>query len=214
MNSTALIASLLCVSVVYAQTIFLEEDFSTESLSAGWTRTSLGTPTAGWEFGSSLQIAGFPIPSHGSYAACNDNLHDNAIGTANDAYDDRLRTPLLNLSGATSVVVEFDYFNISDASGNGAFIVSTTGGATWSFTFMLSEVGVWEHFQWELLSWSANTMIGFRYMDGGTSAFGLAIENLVIYQPESNQAGLNRPYTSSQMPLSGGFIGGEIHNYG
>jgi hypothetical protein len=210
------LALLCCVSFsLFSQTIFIEEDFSAGMLPAGWTRSSASLPSAGWEFGTALGSSGFDIPSFdGGYAACNDDLHDNAAGTGNLATSDVLMSPVLGLAGASMVILEFDYYAETDASGSSKVQSSIDGGATWSFTFFLSETGSWRHFYFALPSFGANSRIRFVYEDGGVRAKGVAIDNIRLYEPAPLEGEIERPFTSGQMPQFGGRVGGKFRSLG
>ena len=109
------------------QTIYLSEDFSAGSLPSGWTVFNQQSPCIGWEFGDSLESAGFPILPHGMYAAVNDNRYDNAAGTANLANWCYLYSPIIDCSVADSLRLEFDYFIPPDIDGRANVALSNGG---------------------------------------------------------------------------------------
>jgi len=96
------------------QTLVLSEDFEGTIPPTGWSR-SQNTPSVGWVFGTDLGSQFFAIPSHSTYAASNDDANDDNTTNLNLADQDRLISPVLDLTpyASTGVILEFESGDVS-----------------------------------------------------------------------------------------------------
>ena len=163
-------------------TVILAEDFESPLPPAGWTRTQ-EVPSVGWEFGTDLGSAFFPIPAHTRYAASNDDANDDNTTNKNNASADRLITPVLNLSsfGGNAIRLTFAYVQSGDYGSVGTVEVSLNGGAFAQIAQVPSTA------QWSTQSVSldayagqSNVRVAFRHNDGGGWADGFAIDDVQI----------------------------------
>jgi hypothetical protein len=175
--------------VVSAQTTFFSQDFETGTsvaLPSGWTQITMATDT-GWKVGNNatLQSNSFLIPAHTRFACTNDD-HCNC-----NKSNDLLKTPAINLSTATGAFLSVDVFynqgTYQGANELATIEVSTNSGTSWTVVDTLTGNSGWNTSLVNLNAYAGNAsvMIGFRYNDGGGWLFGLAIDNVKVYQPNS-----------------------------
>ena len=182
------------IGTIKAQTIIYSEDMESttgSTLPMSWTQTTLATD-GGWKSGitavtGGLNSAYFPIPAHTRYLATNDDVCN--CNKSNDF----LNSAPFSLSNSTYPQISFDLFffhNSYDPSGtifteSGTLEVSTNGGITWTVLSTLSGATVWHKVTADLTPYAGttNVMLGFRYNDGGGWAFGMAIDNVVVFEP-------------------------------
>ena len=165
-----------------AATVILTEDFESPLPPTGWTRTQ-EVPSVGWEFGTDLGSAFFPIPAHTRYAASNDDAHDDSNHTQNNASADRLITPVLNLSGynGQAVSLKFAYLQPGTYGSIGTVEVSLNGGAFVQIAQVPSSAQ-WSTQNLSLTAYAglSNVRVAFRHNDGGNWADGFAIDDMLI----------------------------------
>lgn len=170
---------------VFAQTVVLEENFEGGALPADWQISTAATD-GGWLFGTAGQLGSqyWAFEDNGSLvAATNDD------GCNCDKSEDYLITPALDFSDLTSPVLTFDlvfgglaYQGITEAASVEA---STDGGTTWEVVETLTGSGgvSWTDASIALGAYAGNPSvhIAFRYNDGGSWLYGLAIDNVKIF---------------------------------
>ncbi|MFZ7115382.1 MAG: T9SS type A sorting domain-containing protein [Bacteroidota bacterium] len=215
MKKALLFLSLLHFTNCFSQTILLSENFSSGTLPLNWITYNTQTPSVGWEFGTSLGSTGFNIPPYGTYAACNDDKYDNATGTANLCEKSFLISPVVNCSGTDSLTISFDYVASQNLNGDCA-IEFSSNGTTFNYAYGLSESNSWTHYQINLPSAfrTANFRFRFYYSDNNTKASGLAVTNIVLYDPPSVDLEITRSFHSDIMPTQNAFTGYRIKNNG
>ncbi len=174
-----------------AQTTYFSQDFESGSMPAGWT------PAGTWTVGDAAtsSSANFPIPAHTYFAVVNDDASQNAANA-----NARLRTPVINLSAATTVYLKFDVFfaglsynNITETAN---IDYSTDGGTTWTTsTIVVPTSGTgWNTVAANMsaqLAGQSNVKIGFRYHDGNDWLYGCAVDNVTLFEPAANDAALS-----------------------
>ena len=199
-----------------AQTTLLFEDFSTGTLSASWSINNTLSPTVGWEFGTALESAGFNIPPYGTYAACNDDKYDNTAGTANLCEKSYLVSPIINCLGSDSLTISFDYYCEQDANGDGAVEFSSNGGSSYNFMFGLNESNSWAHFRLSIPTAFVTSAFRFRfaYSDNNSKATGLAVTNILLFDPPSFDLSIVKCFHSDIMPTQNAFTGYRVKNNG
>lgn len=203
---------------LFSQT-YLNESFE-NGFPSGWTQSTLATD-GGWNWGNATSLSStyFPIPTHTNFVATNDD------DCNCDKSADRLETPVLNLSNATSVFLKFDAF-YAEGSYNNVFedfdiVVSIDGGMTWSASVydVPDDPNAWKTYIVDLSTYVAgqsNVKIGFLYNDGGDWLYGAAIDNVVIYTPASYDVGVTAETMPDYLQLSNApfTITGVFTNYG
>ncbi|MFZ4400496.1 MAG: T9SS type A sorting domain-containing protein [Bacteroidales bacterium] len=181
---------LIAVGITNAQTVVFSETFETTTgiaLPTGWVKTQpASNTTSGWKSGTALGNTGCPIPAHTRYVAVNDDATQVASQDPNvDNSNDLLRTPSINFSSTVAPYLTFDLSFAEAAPGYGKIEVSTNGGSTWTIveTLPLQSTSVaWSTHTTSLAAYAgmANIMVGFRYSDGGTWGYCMAVDNVKI----------------------------------
>ncbi len=192
---------------VFAQTILLEETFSSTSQSGFpdlWSQSTLSND-GGWLIGtsSSLQSQWWGIAPHGTFVATNDDACD-----CNKS-EDYLITPPLNFSNLDNAILSFaGYFSgqaFEGSTDRATIEYSLDGGNSWVVLTEITGNGnadntVWENHNVnlsELLTYN-NVLLAFHYDDDGGWMFGWAIDDVVIYEP----VGLNAEMTLLTFPTN------------
>ncbi|MFK7785996.1 MAG: T9SS type A sorting domain-containing protein [Crocinitomicaceae bacterium] len=194
---------LLCGSLLIAGSAFsqvLSEDFEagTPALPTGWTTSAA---TAGGEFytgdaAAANAAAYWPINGGTNFAMANDDVCNCDMSNAT------LTSPAMDLTGLSSVVLEYDF--IDDMSYGPSVPheveVSVDGGVTWANVYTHNTTNQGN------LDWAGNIVsldaalsgvsnltachVRWIYNDDGTWATGLAIDNVVVKEPAQNDASL------------------------
>ena len=197
----------LSFNSVFAQTILLEETFSSTSQSGLpdlWSQSTLSND-GGWLIGtsSSLQSQWWGIAPHGTFVATNDDACD-----CNKS-EDYLITPPLNFSNLDNAILSFaGYFSgqaFEGSTDRATIEYSLDGGDSWVVLTEIAGNGnadntVWENHNVnlsELLTYN-NVLLAFHYDDDGGWMFGWAIDDVVIYEP----VGLNAEMTLLTFPTN------------
>jgi polyhydroxybutyrate depolymerase len=203
----ALFLSFLSFNSVFAQTILLEENFSSTSqsgLPVFWSQSTLSND-GGWLSGTSntLQSQWWGIDPHGTFVATNDDACD-----CNKS-EDYLITPPLNFTDLDNAILSFAGFFSGQAfegsTDRATIEYSLNGGDSW---IVLTEIPgngnadntVWENHNVnlsELLTYN-DVLLAFHYDDDGGWMFGWAIDDVVIYEP----VGLNAEMTLLTFPTN------------
>jgi len=177
-----LFLAMICSVGLSAQTTLLSEDFESGVLPPGWVRTQ-NFPSVGWQIGSTLGSTNFPIPPHTTYAASNDDAHDNSAATQNLADLDYLITPPMNFSpfSSTGVVLEFEYIQPGNFGSTGSIEISINSGA-WIVIEQLPHTTTWQRYTVDLSAFApfSNIRVGFHHDDSNQRAEGFGIDDVVI----------------------------------
>ena len=195
------------VNSVFAQTILLDEDFSSttqDGLPELWSQYTL-SDDGGWLDGMSndLQSEWWGIAPHGTFVATNDDACD-----CNKS-EDYLITPPLNFGDMNNAILSFaSFFSGETFQGNtdrATIEYSLDGGDSWMVLTEINGNGnadntVWENHSInlsEILSYN-DVLLAFHYDDDGGWMFGWAIDDVVIYEP----FGLNAEMTLLTFPTN------------
>jgi hypothetical protein len=181
---------LLFACGISAQTVLIDQDFESGSLPMDWS-LSQNENSVGWEFGdsgdlSSLYVA---IPEHTSFAASNDDEHDDQTATMNIATEDRLITPSMDLSSVTTAILTFSTFNPEAYGSNGTVEVSTDGGDNWSMVFDIPEnADQWVEYNVNLEDYvgESEVWVAFRHNDNSAWASAVAVDDVQVFVPEAD----------------------------
>lgn len=222
-SATVILLIFVGFNFLNAQTVILSEDFEGISAGstppAGWTR-SQATPSVGFEFGVSSSLASqyFPVPANTQFACSNDDRYDNQAATQNNASEDRLITPPMDLTpfATTGIDVTFDAFNPAQYGSSGSVEVSTDGGQTWTSIGTLPASSQWASYIYGLSAYtnSTNVLVAFRHNDGGGWADGLAIDNVVVKSQPALDAELSTIQMDDYELVGAKTIRGTITNRG
>lgn len=166
------------LGVVQNDTV-LFENFEGGNLPGGWALTHAGSSSDDFQFGTAAMLSspGWTIPNNGNgslIAATNDDA------CACDKSQDRLITPLLNLSMTSNVSLNMRYFYDGPLFEAG-FRLSTDGGATWSGIYTISPSSTWASSTYNLsgpLSGQSQVRIAFEFSDVFNQGGGFAVDDI------------------------------------
>ena len=193
-----LIFLLFCFLGDLSAQIVFSEDFNGNGIPADWQMTTLATD-GGWNFGtaSSISSGAFPIPNNGTNIA---GTNDDACNC--DKSQDYLITPFLDFSGSSSgLFLAFDiYFGKLTYQGatESAYVeISLDSAATWTVLENLGGTHSWETYTFDISAYQGmeNVLIAFHYNDGGGWTYGMAIDDVVIYEPLALDAEMAELYS-------------------
>ncbi len=175
----------------FGQVVFTENFES--GLPATWSQVTSATD-GGWKNGtaSSLSSTDWSISTSNStkIMATNDD------GCNCNKSNDRLISPVIDLSGYTNLALSTDiFFNMGTYQGNtevGTIEISADGGTTWTILSTLSQVLEWHTDIIDISSYAGNNnvKISYKYSDATGWLFGFGIDNVKIFQPNANDAKL------------------------
>ena len=169
----------------------IDEDFS-DGIPSGWTQVTY-SGDGFWEFCDECGES-YPPPGDGKYAMANSDLNNTLV------FDVGLFTPAMDLSGETSVVMDYDR-NFQDYAGDGEIEIRTYSGTTSN----LEEVLDWKttddpyaggHFTYTFdpsgyLDPGAVYVEFWYSTNGGTYAWGFSIDNVEINVGSKSTRSLN-----------------------
>ena len=187
------------IGTTNAQTYFSQDFEGTTgtAIPAGWAKTQpVANTTSGWMSGTALGSTYYGIPAHTRYVAVNDDITQSAGTDPNvDNSNDFLTTPVINLSASTFPVLTFDllyYAATNPVSEVGTVELSINGGTTWTVVSTLTGSGAWQSTGASLTAAAgqSNVMIGFRYNDGGSWMYGMAVDNVVVMEAPAKEVAL------------------------
>ncbi|NBC17689.1 MAG: choice-of-anchor D domain-containing protein [Bacteroidetes bacterium] len=180
----------------------LDEDFEGGVLPSGWTRTQ-DSGADGWLIGDDLSSFFFNIPPNTIYAASNDDACNC------DSDNDYLITPSLDLSGVSSVELEFDSFYNGSFSQLAFVEVSLDGGTTWQVVEQMTASSEWTRESIDLSAFAgeSDVLVGFHADDAGVWASGWAVDDVLVQSPlewitEAPTSGSVAPGASEDVTLS------------
>ncbi|MFH1319039.1 MAG: T9SS type A sorting domain-containing protein [Bacteroidota bacterium] len=220
MKKILLSASMLLLTAnfcVNAQTTILSEDFegvSPPALPAGWSTSTIGTD-GGFYTGdyNDANAAGYwPVPDHTQFVMTNDDVCDC------DKSLDYLTLPTFNFTGYSAVVLSFAGYDDGTYGGNPSTIELNINGAGWNVIYTFTQLAAWQDIT-VLLSGTDNTpniQVRFHYDDNGAWATGLAIDDVLIYEPVDRDASVTSIDINDYVLLGSGpqTVTGELTNYG
>jgi hypothetical protein len=191
---------LLCGSLLLATGAFsqvLTENFEglAGALPSGWVSASSTATTAGnWKTGNAATAnsAGFwPVPAHTDFAQVNDDACNCDLSAA------YLVTPVMNFTGLSSVVLQYNFVDDLSYGGNPHLVeVTTNGGSTWTNVYTHAPTAANLNWLENVVALGAATdnaaavQVRFKYDDAGAWATGLAIDDVVVKVPLMNDAKL------------------------
>jgi len=201
----------------FGQTI-LTQNFATATppaMPTGWVNTHTGAGGHGWET-SSVDVSLYfstatADAAHGTFAVVNDFASPN-----NDPAF--MTSPTFSLAGATGAYLSFDY-NFDEAYTTGtpakyehAWVdLSTDGGTTWTTidTIHYITTDAWASAYISLAAYSgdANCQLRFGYTDNGGDLLGVAIDNISVFVPATNDIALTSLDQVAGTPSSWGIAG-------
>lgn len=213
-----LLAALLTTSAS-AQTIYMSENFSSETLPAGWSNDSLGLPsTLLWSFTDDFQrytdyiaISATPQGFDSSMA-----IFDSDQGSVNDATDElaSLTTSDIDVSAATSVYLNMDE-QYRPLAGPGSFgssrriEMSADGGSTWT-TVIYDSTGLGYpdpvRSTYDLSAAAGVSNLRIRFTWTGSWDWWWAIDNIEVSSSPVGVIELNQSNVSVYPTLTNGLV--------
>jgi len=148
--------------------LFPPKDWQMTTNSIGWFATNDGSSSS------------WPVPSHDSQYAC-----DNDDAANGDGSVDYLITPPLDLRESEGYSLKFESF-YNGGFGQLAFVeYSLDAGATWEVLHTLSAATTWVDLEIDLSAYSGLTgpsaiWLAFHADDGGAWASGWAVDNVEV----------------------------------
>ena len=179
-------------SICLTGQVIFEESFDSGNLDPEWEIVTMATD-GGWNVGNTSQLSSqfFPILDNGSasFIATNDD------GCDCNKLNDRLITPLIDLTGLDIVLLSYDlYYNHSALMGSQerASVSISTDKVSWTKLKDLTAVERWQN---ELINLSLyagqQIYIAFDYSDGGGWLYGCALDNIKVSVPNTIDAAIH-----------------------
>ena len=190
---------LLCGSLLLATGAFsqvLTEDFEglSGALPAGWVSQSTTATTGDWVTGNAAMANSasyWPVPAHGDFAQVNDDACNCNLSAA------YLISPSMDFTGLSGVVLKYKFVDDLTYGGNPHIVeVSADGGTTWNTAYTMAAGSASLTWQDNLVALGAatdgatNVKVRWKYDDAGTWATGLAVDDVEVSVPPSNNAKL------------------------
>ncbi|MEY4904334.1 MAG: hypothetical protein RLZZ292_2149, partial [Bacteroidota bacterium] len=154
------------------------------ALPAGWTQTTLATD-GGWLVGDSTTLS--------SEAFKPTNLSGNYVLTNDDKCDcnksaDRLISPKVTLPANKKAYLSADMYFFGQEYQNvgekGTIDVSIDNKATWQTVKTVNGSAGWRFDGIDLTAYAGKSIyVSFKYNDGGGWLYGMALDNVKIYEP-------------------------------
>lgn len=203
-----------------AQTV-LQEDFNSTSgtaLPASWTQVTKAT--TGWKTntGSLTFTAGWAVPAGtGRYAVVDEwNNNENNDTT-------RMVTPAFSLTGVSGAWLTYKSYFVKATYSSGSptedayILASTNGGTTWTVIDTVNaNATAWQANAVNLSAYNnaASVQIAFSYHDGkggNSKLIGLAIDDVKIYVPPTNEMAFLSATPVAGSPTAYGVAGGTLN---
>jgi PKD repeat protein len=184
--------------------IFCEdfEGVTAPALPVGWATATTGTDGGFYTGDAADANAGnfWPVGTHTQFAMTNDDVC-NCIKTG-----DYLTLPTLDFTGLSSIRMQFEYVDDRTYGGNPATVELNINNGGWNVlqTLDQSPLDPWgfANFQLSGTDNQSNIQIRFHYDDGGQWATGLAVDDVLIYEPPAYDAVLTDVVSEyTQIPL-------------
>jgi hypothetical protein len=211
------VALLLVSASLNAQQVFVNENFEAGSgttLPSGWTQTT-NASDGGFNIGSAaaLSSSAWVIPTHTNVIATNDD------GCNCDKSVDYLYSPVIDLSAATSAILSLDVF-YQDGSYQSvqedAKIEVTVDGSSYTELMDIAGSTSWRTVEIDLSSYVgyATVKLRFKYSDNGGYVYGLALDNIKVYQPAENDIAVTSINVAPYVAAGFYTVSGTVKNTG
>jgi Secretion system C-terminal sorting domain/Outer membrane protein Omp28 len=204
-NLLTLLFFFFAVMTVQSQTILFEENFD-GGIPGDWVQVTDATD-GGWKAGTAagLSSLSYPIADNGTGQMMGNN--EDACNC--DKLSDRIIMPPVDLSGVSAAVLKFNsYYQALTYQGatESAFVeASTDGGMTWDVLTELPISDTWSNDVFvSLASYVGNSQVwvSFHYSDGGGWTYGVAVDEVSIFEPNGFDIKFNT-FGTSRFQLSG-----------
>ena len=188
-KSLLTLSAVLAAGVSFSQ-IIISENFNGTTgtaIPATWTQVTSATD-GGYKSGTNtgLSSSNFAVPSLDGSRIVGTNDDGCNCNKANE----RLISPVIDLSSATSAVLDVNVFfaggTYQSITETAKIDISIDGGTTWTLLSNLTGVTTgWQDLSFSLASYlgNNNVKISFVYNDNGGWLFGFFVDNFVVRQP-------------------------------
>lgn len=177
---------------LFAQDVLLQESFES-GFPSGWSVQRADSTSDGYQWGNSgtLSSTGWTIDVGSNFLATNDD----ACNCNKSA--DRLRLPPLVLDTvAAARLAAKCYFNKGTFGGftEAAQVQASLDGTTWSTLLFLEGDADWQDVLINLQDYVGQPLVylSFLYNDGGGWSFGLAVDDVLVFEPPAKDIRLTR----------------------
>lgn len=155
------------------------QDFESSAFPACWSQETMASD-GGWLLGDATSFTlPFNLSGHTNFIATMDDF------TNMNKLNDRLITPLFDLTGIYTYNVSFDFFfaDFSGSSWQESFIfeASYDYGSTWILIDSMSGQYYWQTYEHYVTNnTESHVMFSFKYSDEGVQVYGAGIDNFSI----------------------------------
>jgi len=187
MKLRLLLATGLLSIGVFAQTVFINEDFESGALPTGWSISTTAND-GGFKFGTAAALGSqyFPISDNGTKITATNDDDCNC-----DKSDELLVTDSVDLSTQSIVYASFDLYYYSalyqGAQEEAHLKGSSDGGTTWTSIQQLAGNADWNTVYVNVSAFAGagktNVKFAITYGDDGGWNYGLALDNFKVYVP-------------------------------
>ena len=212
------IAGLLISSgAVVAQTTFVQEDFEGGSFPGTWSQTTSATD-GGFLYGTAASLSSTYYPIDGANATQMVATNDDACNCDKSA--DYLILPTVDLSGASTVWLDADvFFGGGTYQGNTEVAkvkYSIDGGTTWTDASTIAGSATWQSITVDVSAAAGNSsvMVAFHYDDATGWVYGIAVDNVKLYEPHPVDGGVNNLSIAKYVMAGNVTVSGTVKNYG
>ncbi|MFH1320321.1 MAG: GEVED domain-containing protein [Bacteroidota bacterium] len=187
----AILPALIIAEFALGQTFFFEdfEGVTIPVIPAGWT--TYGQP------GSDLYMSGdnttangagyFPVPAHTQFAYTNDDVCNC------DKSADYLQLPKFDLTGISLITMSFESYIDPSFGASATTVEASTDSAIWGNVFTIPEdASQWISNSVDLSAYGnqASVWIRFKYNDQGAWLSGFALDDINVFEPPPDDAGV------------------------
>ena len=154
------------------------EDFEGGVIPDGWLVNTNGN---GWYVSENASSNWWTIPGHTYYAVSNDDGYNGQDTPDNDG-NDYLIMPVVNMSGASIVTLNFASYFTGEYSETAAIAVSTDGGESFTDVVSIEPASQWVMTSVDLSQFGGNqnVLVAFHANDNGGWASGWAVDDIIM----------------------------------
>ena len=159
------------------------EDFEGNTVPSGWT-SNMTVGNWNWTFGSADMPTGTDFTTNAA-------IFDDNVAGSGEVNVAELKSPVYDLTGATSAEISFDYAN-QIYQGDGKLIVDVYDGSAWQEVLMIdSNVNPTNTGAMDMTAYiNANFQVRFTYDDEGGWSWGAGVDNFLLNYQAATGGGL------------------------
>ena len=154
------------------------EDFEGGVIPDSWVVNTNGN---GWYVSENASSNWWSIPGHTYYAVSNDDGYNGQDTPDNDG-NDYLIMPVINMSGASTVTLNFASYFTGEYSQTAVIAVSTDGGESYTDVVSVEPASQWVMTSVDLSQFGGNqnVLVAFHANDNGAWASGWAVDDIIM----------------------------------